>query len=259
MKKNYIFTTITLVASGFILLSNSSGPGGDLTNAPGSTGSCANCHSGGTFTGSANIIVAKKGSTTPVTEYEAGVTYSVAVAITGGTSVSRGMQSTVLNASNAATGTIANVQGGATLISANSRNIVQHNAGSTLGAWTYEWTAPASPTGNVTVYLRGVIGNSAGQSSGDNVIETTKVLTLATTSNTVTNAPVQVKLYPNPAVNEVSFSKELKSIQIFNIQGQKVLSLDAATSINVSSLSVGTYFVKAQFNNEPVVLKFNKN
>lgn len=257
MRKNYIITTAILIAGSALLLSNAGGPGGDLTNSPNSGGSCSNCHSGGSFSATPNITVVKKGSFTPVSEFEAGVTYTVAVTITGGTSSSRGFQSTILNASNAAYGTIANAGSGSSIISANSRSIVQHTAANATGAWTYEWTAPASPASNATIYLRGVVGNSNNDFSGDEVYQTSKVLTLAT-AKTVNTKPQIVSAYPNPAANVVNFSKELSNIKVYNMQGQLLLEKAAGNSLEISNLPVGTYFVKAQYNNENIVVKFNK-
>ena len=51
------------------------------------------------------------------------------------------------------------------------------------------------------------------------------------------------RMYPNPATNVVNFSKEI-SATIFDITGKKVLSFENATSVNVSQLNKGVYFVK---------------
>jgi hypothetical protein len=58
---------------------------------------------------------------------------------------------------------------------------------------------------------------------------------------------LEVKLYPNPAndILNIETTLELKSIEIFNIQGQKVLESNQK-QINVSNLSNGMYMVKIQ-------------
>lgn len=257
MRRNYILTTAVLIASGALLLSNSTGPGGDLTNAPGSSGSCGSCHSGGSFSATPSINVAKKGTLIPVSEYEAGVTYTVAVTLTGGSSTTRGFQSTVLNSSNAKYGTIANPSTGSSVISANSRSIVQHTTPNSQGAWTYEWTAPSSASGSATIYMRGVVANGNSSDNGDEVYQTSKVLTLAT-AKTANAKPQIVAAYPNPSANVVNFSKELSKIEVYNIQGQQVLQKAVGKTLEISSLATGTYFVKAICNNENVVVKFNK-
>lgn len=59
----------------------------------------------------------------------------------------------------------------------------------------------------------------------------------------------EIKLFPNPinsSINEISFSSvEVKSVEIYNILGAKVLSGDVIKSkLNVNSLSTGTYLIK---------------
>ncbi|MEO8235116.1 MAG: LamG-like jellyroll fold domain-containing protein [Flavobacterium sp.] len=58
---------------------------------------------------------------------------------------------------------------------------------------------------------------------------------------------LKVSLYPNPAndVLNIETDLELKSIEIYNIQGQKVLS-STQKQINVSDLAAGIYMVKIQ-------------
>lgn len=50
-------------------------------------------------------------------------------------------------------------------------------------------------------------------------------------------------MYPNPASDVVSFNKEV-NITIFDINGKKVLAAENISSINISELSKGVYFVK---------------
>lgn len=51
------------------------------------------------------------------------------------------------------------------------------------------------------------------------------------------------KMYPNPATSTVNFSQEVTAT-VFDITGKKVLSFENATSVNVSQLGKGVYFVK---------------
>src|SRR5690606_14872666 len=51
------------------------------------------------------------------------------------------------------------------------------------------------------------------------------------------------KMYPNPATSVVNFNKEITAT-IFDITGKKVLSVENVTSIDISTLSNGIYFVK---------------
>lgn len=59
-------------------------------------------------------------------------------------------------------------------------------------------------------------------------------------------------LYPNPTKNKLiitSKNTEIKTISIFNLQGQKVMTLkfqQNEQTVNVSSLQAGVYFLKAE-------------
>ena len=54
-------------------------------------------------------------------------------------------------------------------------------------------------------------------------------------------------MYPNPAADAVSVSleTELKQIEIYSLQGQKVLTSSQA-EINISNLPSGLYLVKVE-------------
>ena len=67
------------------------------------------------------------------------------------------------------------------------------------------------------------------------------------TSENFNASNVDVKLYPNPVndVLNIETVLDLKSVEIFNIQGQKVLETNQ-NQINVSSLSSGMYMVTIQ-------------
>ncbi|MEO6189635.1 MAG: T9SS type A sorting domain-containing protein [Saprospiraceae bacterium] len=79
-----------------------------------------------------------------------------------------------------------------------------------------------------------------------------------TATNSVTNN--NVELYPNPC-NQNVFIKfnnfnELKSIQLFNLEGKTVLSQQikvGENSINTSSLEEGIYIYKCRLSNEKIV------
>ncbi|MCX7551241.1 T9SS type A sorting domain-containing protein [Xanthomarina sp. F2636L] len=59
---------------------------------------------------------------------------------------------------------------------------------------------------------------------------------------------VSFTMYPNPARDIVSFKgiDAIKSVEVFNQLGQKVLSTKDAYSINIESLSTGMYLVQVQ-------------
>ena len=50
-------------------------------------------------------------------------------------------------------------------------------------------------------------------------------------------------LFPNPVSKVLNFSEEVKSVEIFNSYGQKVMTKNQIKFINVSKLKAGTYFI----------------
>lgn len=246
MKKNYIISTFAVLAIGISLISSSGGRDDDRTGAPGSAGNCGNCHMGGTFPQPQVLVaVVEKGKTDPVSSYKPGVTYTIGVSVLQLTSTAKGMQSTVLDASNKKIGTTSNASSGSSVKDINNRDIVTQTSSSTTGVWTYEWTAPANPTGSVTIYTYGVIGSGSNGSDGDNTAGVTKVLTLDNSAKNP-NAPkmVTVSISPVPANNVVKFSQMIHDAEVFTTDGKKVATISKVTSLNISQFSTGIYIVK---------------
>ncbi|MDR6966331.1 chitodextrinase [Flavobacterium arsenatis] len=66
----------------------------------------------------------------------------------------------------------------------------------------------------------------------------------------------EIKLYPNPAsdILNIQTNSTLKSVEIYNIQGQKVVSSNQK-QINVAHLASGVYLVKIQDENAKIATK----
>jgi Secretion system C-terminal sorting domain len=111
--------------------------------------------------------------------------------------------------------------------------------------FTYNFT---SLTPNTTYYY------SAGAYSstlvGNRILGsfTTSVL-----SNSTYEQKVNFSLYPNPASDNVTIKmeNEAKSIEIYSLQGQKVLT-SSNKNVNVSSLSKGIYMVRVEDENNNI-------
>lgn len=68
-----------------------------------------------------------------------------------------------------------------------------------------------------------------------------------------------VKIYPNPVKEILNFSEKLRNIEIYTIDGKKVLQTTNKEKINVVELSSGLYIIKAEdINGNKVQLKFVK-
>lgn len=82
--------------------------------------------------------------------------------------------------------------------------------------------------------------------------------TLSTTTQELTN----VSIFPNPATDVVyikGLRNDLKSIELFNMAGQKVLSAtNNLETINVANLEAGVYFVKLNTEAASKTIKLTK-
>lgn len=201
------FTTIYLLPVSLLLYlfltSNSGGrasaAGQDNTGAPGSGGTCGNCHGGGSYgTVTLTIQVFQAGTLTPVTSYVGGTTYDMRVTVnnSAGSPAGYGFQMICLTTpgntpvSLPYTNLASNVKqilftsGGL-----NGKRYVEHQGVTNNNTFNFSWTAPAAGTGSVRFFASGNAVNGGG-SSGDNAGATT--LTLAeqavlTASGTVTS------------------------------------------------------------------------
>jgi hypothetical protein len=257
MRKNYIIVSVMSIAGALIMMSSSSGRNDDRTGAPSSNGNCSSCHSGGMQGTTVTINVSEKGSIVPVTSYKAGQTYTVAVAIVGASSA-KGFQSTVLDASNNKTGTTANPTSGSRIISANSRDIVVQSSPSLTGAWSYEWTAPANPTGSVTVYAAGLAANGTGTDNGDQGAVGNKVLTLDASTGTHNEEIIRLSAFPNPCSDYLQLSRKVDKLTVTGINGVKYPVTITNQSVKVQDLPAGFYYVNWVYGSATGTLKFQK-
>jgi len=71
-------------------------------------------------------------------------------------------------------------------------------------------------------------------------------------------------MYPNPASDVLNISSQstINTVEIFNVLGQKVITMqveDTSAEINVSNLNAGIYLIKYEINNSTSTKKFVKN
>lgn len=65
----------------------------------------------------------------------------------------------------------------------------------------------------------------------------------------------EILSFPNPAVEVVNFSKELTNVSVLNSMGEVILTADKASSLEVSELTSGVYFVRSEKFNSTFVVK----
>lgn len=72
-----------------------------------------------------------------------------------------------------------------------------------------------------------------------------------------TPAAVSANLYPNPTSGLLTVSSEerIKTITVFNVLGQQVLSADNTDKIDLSSLNAGVYWTQILFKNETKLVR----
>lgn len=145
--------------------------GMDATGGPLSSGTCANCHSGGSFNPTISLQVVDNGGS-PVTSYMAGATYTLIYTVTSGNGTPNGygMQSVSLTSGNSGAGSIGSVLTPNTQKTTMSGiDYLEHQQFNPSGIFSADWTAPASGTGTVSFYAVGLAVNGNSNTVGDAV------------------------------------------------------------------------------------------
>jgi hypothetical protein len=180
-----IFAGITALAfifgRGFISTTKASisGPPPSRTGAPGEL-NCTDCHNASTGVGQFSIIA-------PAT-YTPGQTYQIQVRhVTTDTTRRRwGFEMTSL-ASSLMAGTFANTNTTTKIVSGSNRSYIEHTSTGTFqnqpngATWIFNWTAPLTNVGVVTMYACGIQANNNGSESGDQTYTTNTVIQPAPT------------------------------------------------------------------------------
>jgi hypothetical protein len=264
---------IVLFATSSINLSHSSQTGiVGYTGAPGSFGTCASCHGGGSASTSGITITAVPAFTNH--EYMPDTSYQITVSGSAAGFGRYGFAAEILTSANVNAGTItANTAGGVKLGTMNSqRKQAIHTSPkvATVANFTFPWKAPAAGKATIYAILNAVNGNA--NTNGDFPItpvsmvlepmpapvDTTHQDTTITTSILErANLISSINVYPNPASTsaEISFTTkqnlEVNTI-ITDIKGREILRGPSSPAspgkntlpINVQGLSPGIYFLQ---------------
>jgi hypothetical protein len=121
------------------------------------------------------------------------------------------------------------------------------NIGSVGSAWT-QYTINFSGNANNHRYI--AIKHVSTSVTDRFVIDDVTYLPAYLNSQNFTKNNLKVALYPNPAkdVIKIEMDSELKLVEIYNIQGQKVLS-STSNNVTVSDLSSGIFMVRIEDEN----------
>lgn len=142
---------------------------GDKTGSPLSSNTCSQCHSGGSFSSTINVVVVDN-SSNQVTSYIPGESYTIEYTVSNGSGAPLGyaMQSVLLLGGNAQAGDITSATTPNTqIVTFNNREYVDHQQLNSTGVFKVNWTAPTSGSGNVSIYATGLVANGNGGTSGD--------------------------------------------------------------------------------------------
>jgi hypothetical protein len=202
MKVAYYFFILITVSTLFLSHRYDTVDENGRAGSTGSTGetTCANCH-GGTGSGSISLT-----SYIPPSGFVAGGTYNVSVTVSEAGKSLFGLGVEALTSTNTNAGTLGIINAAETQLKARTiggvsrQNVVhQFNGGATPNAktFTFRWTAPANPTGNVTFYYSGISANGNGQDdAGDNTYTSSTVFSaqVVVVCPTLTTAPANVSI-----------------------------------------------------------------
>jgi hypothetical protein len=141
---------------------------GDRTGSPIASGTCAVCHSGGSYGTVAAVITVTDVMGAPVTAFVAGETYMIAVEVThtSGSPGGYGFQLTLLDSNNDYLGAFSVPSAGSGLFGPNNQGFWESNTSNVTNSFTVLWDAPAVNT-TVGIYVSGLAVNVNGSTSGD--------------------------------------------------------------------------------------------
>jgi hypothetical protein len=273
------FATMAGIIISNTAFTNNNGKEGK-TGSPGET-ACNQCHSTNPLnSGGGSVVVSSAGLTNWT--YVPGQTYNIDVTVKRPGSPKFGFGFEALLPSGANAGVISttnspNAKSLSATILGNVRTNAVHKQPNHFGTdslvFTFEWTAPAAGTGDITFYAAGNATNNANNSSGDFIYTTNQVVTEANTTQLQQILEGKyVNVFPNPCAdylnisvpNNLSLTSTL--IQLFDLSGKKVFekSMNGRSTVvdiraDVNGLEAGLYIVQLQngswVHNERLIVK----
>lgn len=157
-----------MIIAAFVWLANAGDPPTGRTGAP-FDGNCNNCHNNPTSSYAGNVVL----EDLPATVMP-GAVYPITIRLTttGGNPITGGYQVVVVDNANNNSGNLANLNAQSGTQFAGGREYVEHRGDQTFAggecAWTFNWTAPTSASGNnIKFYYIGNFTNNDMNSGGD--------------------------------------------------------------------------------------------
>ncbi len=257
MKKTYAIGLSMLLIGGFSLIeANSSGSPAGHSGSPASNGNtCARsgCHSGGGSPGAQHIV--NVSSDIPASGYIAGDTYTITISVDDANDAASrsGIAVSMEDGSGTHLGTLAT--GSGTRFSSGSSNFITHQS-SSIGLplagrdYSFQWTAPAAGSGQVTLYAAVNFANGNGTTSGDIIKEVTEVFSEASSVGLDESSRLSLSLFPNPTSGLFRLSALPSNVthwSISDLQGKTVnsgkLIPGSTQEMDLRNAPAGLYFV----------------
>jgi hypothetical protein len=233
MKKPLLLAVISLAVylASFQNLSSNSGGISGFAGSPADNGqTCTSCHGGSAQTVN-NVIT----TDIPASGYLPGEIYNISISVTHPTFNRFGFSFSAQNPSNGnQLGTFNLTNTNETRLNAQGK-YVGHTSGGTTGSanaktWSFQWTAPATPQGDVGFYGAFNLTNGNGTTSGD----ATQVQSLIVQPNPSVGLSEAVaktfKAYPNPVTQgfiNLQFPAESGHVRLINLAGLVLLDQKA--------------------------------
>jgi len=239
------FVTISLSAFYLVLSSNSSGPGGNRTGSPGSSGNCSGCHSNAQVSGTVDIVV-KDLNGNAVTSYMPNTKYNITVTASGNSS-KYGFQFTAMNSSNQKTGTYGTAPTKTSVYNAGQAQIWGHTSPATTSqsaSWTIEWTSPAAGAGDINMYTASVISNGNNSDNGDFVATKNTKLTESPTNSSDKIAANEFKVYFDQTNSVIKANQNLNRVLVWDFSGKLVKSIELnSNECSLNEMPEGAYIL----------------
>lgn len=270
---SFIIITLTVIVMfnyNHSVHSNTSGAPAGKTGSPGDGSSCNSCHStSGTPVTGAILIT----SNVPTGGYISGNTYSITVRAAHSTFNKFGFQISPQATNGNLLGTLAITNVNETQLVGSGKYVTHKSAGTSgtsipmvgnFKEWSFNWTAPAPGTGDVTFYGAAILANSNNQNTGDSLVLGTLVINESSTNGIDKNIIEKgVSVYPNPA-KEILYLQinELAEAEIIDVSGKTMLKQQINNGINtydISDLNSGLYFVKITGKENKLIKKIVKD
>ncbi len=226
----------------YLLLSNASGAPFGYSGSPGDNGrTCNQCHS---YSGSGYSPTFDV-TGIPTNGYQPGQTYQLTLSVSNVNTAKKGFEACVEDASHQKQGTFSSSDGNTQPIQSNTY-ITHTSAGNTQSQWTFNWTAPTTSQGNLTLYFAVNMANGDSNSTGD-YIQSGSV-SIPENTNALQNIETgKIKIYPNPAemfINIDTKEYRFNHTEIIDVSGKTYPVKIKNNQIDISSLPAGTYFLE---------------